>query len=89
VPELAGAVFKDLPADHPLAKKVGGVLIAGLQEGSPAWRYGLREGDVIVGVNREETPTVKRFVELVKQADRIIAMNVIRNGNALFIVIQR
>src|SRR5690606_16352841 len=37
--QLQGAVFRDAPA-------LEGVLVAEVESGSPAWRHGLREGDV-------------------------------------------
>lgn len=89
IPEFAGAVFRNLPADHPLRKSLEGVMVASVEPGSPAWRFGLRENDAIVAVNRRPVGSLDAFASAVKQADRVIAMNVIRHGASLFVVIER
>ena len=55
-PQLQGAVLRDL--DPGSGRKGGGVLVASVERGSPAWRVGLRDGDVIVAVNRAEVGSV-------------------------------
>ncbi|MFQ5619662.1 MAG: DegQ family serine endoprotease [Rhodospirillales bacterium] len=89
IPEFAGAVFRDIPSAHPLYGKVKGVLVINVELGSPAWRLGLRPEDIIVAVNRSAVETVDRFADAVKKAGSVIAMNVVREGNELFVVIER
>jgi Do/DeqQ family serine protease len=90
-PELAGAVFRDMPASHGSAHQgpERGIIVAKAAEGSPAWRYGLREGDLIAAVNRKSVPSLEDFASAVKSAGPVIAMNLVRDGGGLFIVIQR
>ncbi|MEK9724023.1 MAG: DegQ family serine endoprotease [Rhodospirillaceae bacterium] len=89
VPEFAGATFSDMPDDQKQARHVEGVAVAKVEAGSPAWRYGLRDDDVIVAVNRVRTPSVETFTETVKQAGKVLALNVLRGDADLFLVIQR
>ena len=89
IPEFAGAEFRDIPADHPLAKKLQGVLVASVEPGSPAWQSGLREKDAIIAVNRKPVPSLNEFSRIVKNAGSVIAMNVVRHGTSLFLVIER
>lgn len=89
VSEFAGAVFRDIPADHKLAKKQKGVLIASVERGSPAWQYGLRSDDVVVAVNRIEIASLSDFTLALERAKSVIALNVVRDGRGVFIVVQR
>jgi serine protease Do/serine protease DegQ len=88
VPQLQGAVIEDLDEKHPLFGKVAGVQISQLEPGSPAWRHGLRQNDLIVAVNRKAVTDVAEFRSVVKKRGGVLALNVIRGGMELFIVIQ-
>ncbi len=89
--QLSGAVFRDIKPGNPLYGQIEGVEVAEVERGSPAWRAGLREGDVILSVNREETTSVAQLKEALREAatgNRAIALNVARGGARLFIVIR-
>jgi serine protease Do/serine protease DegQ len=88
VPFLEGAVITNLDKDHGLFGKVEGVMVSRLEPGSPAWRHGLRLGDVIIGVNQEATPHVNAFQKAVEQNSKVLALNIIRGGTQLFLVMQ-
>ncbi len=87
VPQLAGATFENIQKGMPMFGKVEGVLVAKLESGSPAWRHGLREGDIIVAVNRQKIRSVDELGVALKKAERVIALNVLRGDLMLFIVI--
>jgi serine protease Do/serine protease DegQ len=87
-PRLAGATFADLGPEHPLHGKVKGALVAGVERGSPAARFGLRPGDVVVAVNRQPVRSAEEFVGAVKNAERVIALNLIRGDSQVFLMIQ-
>ena len=87
-PQLAGASFQNIEQGHPLFGKVEGVLVASIEQGSPAWRYGLREGDVVFGVNRARVHSLDEFGQAIEHADKVIALNVLRGNARLFIVIR-
>ncbi len=78
-PLLAGASFSTLP-DTP------GVVVGGIEPGSPAWQAGLRKGNVILSANRREVGSVADFADQVKDRRQLL-LNVQRGDTALFILI--
>ncbi len=56
-----------------------GVLVTGVEESSPAWRYGLRPGDLVVGANRRGVRNLGELGELAKRG-RPIVLQIYRNG---------
>ena len=59
-----------------------------VQRGSPAWRSGLRKGDVITSVNRQTVKGVPTFLKLVNGKDEPLLLRILRGSNAAFIVIK-
>lgn len=57
-------------------------------ERSPAASIGLREGDIIVGVNRKRVNNIKELAERITDKKDVIALNVKRGNSNLFIVIR-
>lgn len=47
-----------------------GVLITGVQNGSPAAQAGLKQGDVILKVNKQSVASVKEFEEILKKSKK-------------------
>ncbi len=82
---LAGASFKDVPAGGPNSGH--GVQVADVEQGSPAWQYGLRKGDVITDVNRQRIRNFQQFKEIVNSGAPVLALNVQRGDSTLFIVV--
>ena len=78
-PRLAGAAFR---------YTTNGVQVAGVDSGSPAWRAGLRSGDVIVAVNRLPVRGTRDLAAVVATQPRVLAMNISRGGRTLFLVVQ-
>ncbi len=56
-PSLAGASFANTDSDA----RVQGVLVRSVERGSPAYQVGLRAGDIIVSVNRDDISNVDEF----------------------------
>jgi S1-C subfamily serine protease len=65
----------------------GGVLVRGVQEGSPAAQAGLRANDLIVAVGRTPVAGTKAFREAAKGAN-VIVLNVRRGSSVLLIPIR-
>jgi len=78
---LQGAVFQDAPGR-------AGVLVAMVENNSPAWLHGLREGDVITAVNRKKVTTARELKTEIDNAGTIVALNILRGDTQLFIVVQ-
>jgi serine protease Do/serine protease DegQ len=65
----------------------GGVLVRGVQEGSPAAQAGLHANDLIVAVGRTPVANTKAFREAAKGAN-VIVLNVRRGSSVLLIPIR-
>lgn len=76
---LQGAEFQDVK---------GNVVIAAVEEGSAAARFGLRTGDVVVAVNRQPVSTVAELTAALREATGTIALDLLRGGMRLFVVIR-
>jgi Do/DeqQ family serine protease len=85
---LDGATFQDLDSSHPQYGRIEGVLVANVIANSQAWRYGLRQGDIILSVNREPVTNVAELSAIIDAKSGALALHVQRGSSKLFIVIQ-
>jgi S1-C subfamily serine protease len=76
-PRLNGVVLQNLSAADDLG---GGVLVAEVMINSSAYAYGLRSGDIIVGVNRVTVADIAELREAVRRDKRLLTLRVYRNG---------
>lgn len=83
---LRGARFQDL--DRNRFSGQTGVLVAEVQSHSPAWLHGLRDGDVIVAVNRKAVGSISELKAALKQAGPVILLDVVRDDTDIFIIVQ-
>jgi membrane-associated protease RseP (regulator of RpoE activity) len=70
---VAGARFKTLKEDSPLAEYFGvtsGLLVTELVENTPAHTAGLREGDVVLEVNGQSVASVSQLRKLLHATDK-------------------
>ncbi|MGS2721362.1 DegQ family serine endoprotease [Paraglaciecola aestuariivivens] len=65
-----------------------GVVISELQARSPAARIGLKDGDVIIAVNRKKVDTVMQLRSELEDAKGVIALNIKRGLTSLYLVIR-
>jgi Do/DeqQ family serine protease len=82
-PSLAGASFANTDRDAP----VQGVVVSSVERGSPAYQIGLRAGDIITSVNRNDISNVEEFTEAM-DGSRQAALFIKRNGEDILIVVQ-
>ena len=81
--KLAGAIIKEVGENNDRHLEVMSV-----EQGSPAWNAHLREGDIIISVNRVLVKTIEQFREIVNKNNNQILLNIQRGRNAMFILIQ-
>jgi serine protease Do/serine protease DegQ len=86
-PRLAGAQFSDLDPGHPLHGRVAGVRVGALERGSPAWSSGLREGDVVLSLNRRPVASIADLAGIDPGNGQLI-LNLQRGRRALFILVR-
>ena len=87
-PALQGAMVRDLEQGDPAYGRIQGVIVAEVEPDSPAARNGIRPGDVIVAVNRRRVRNAEDLEKAFEQAGQVLALNIVRGGGQLFIVIR-
>jgi serine protease Do/serine protease DegQ len=65
-----------------------GVEIVSVRVGSNAWEAGLRQGDIITSVNQRAVADLDEFAAEVKASPKRLLFNLIRDGSAMFLVVQ-
>jgi serine protease Do len=63
-------------------ERAGGVYVQNIQDGGPAARADVRNGDIIIGVDGERVRGVRHFVRLISEspAGRSVRMDILRNN---------
>jgi serine protease Do/serine protease DegQ len=80
---LAGATIEE--------KEKGGktyLVVTEVKQGSMAWNAHLREGDIILSVNRRPVTTLEELQRIINDKDAQILLNIQRGRTALFVLIQ-
>ena len=85
---LAGATIMEIPSDHPGFGRVRGVWVSAVAPGSAAARFGLRADDLITAVNRQPVASVVELTAALNRAAPPIALQVQREGRALFLIVR-
>ena len=81
VQELSGAAFRDVEKGG-LPGRNRAVLVTAVKPESPAFRHGLRAGDLIIGVNGRRVSSVQELAQMLK-ARGGVQLNVLRGDNVL------
>ena len=76
---LAGAVLEE---------SAGNVVVANVEPGSPAANAGLRTGDIIVAVNRQNVSSTAELTRILRDVQGTIALDLLRRGQRLLLVIR-
>ena len=87
-PKLEGVELSNLTGDHERFGTLSGVEVASIERDSHAWRSGLRQGDVVLSVNRRPVGSVEEFDAVTAELDGLLALRVQRGESRLFIMIR-
>ena len=60
--------FADIDRALPLFGAIKAAAVTTVEPGSPAWRNGLQQGDVVVAVNRRPVPDISELEDAIKKA---------------------
>ncbi len=78
----------ELAEQYDLRPQDRGVLVIGVEPGSPAEESGLREGDLIVEINRKPVQDLKRYREVLSKINKGSALLLVnRKGNRFFLTL--
>ena len=81
---LAGAeLTNSTDSDH-----VAGVKVSEVTKGSTAQRYGLKKGDIIIGLNRTRVKNLGQLRTLLEDKPNVLALNIQRGEQSLYLVIR-
>jgi serine protease Do/serine protease DegQ len=83
VQQLTGAVFQEVSKSG-LPGRNRAVLVTGVKPESPAYRHGLRAGDLIIGVNAQRVTSIKELTAALRRRGGV-QLNVLRGDNMLSI----
>jgi serine protease Do/serine protease DegQ len=86
-PRLAGALLTDIDETSPLYGRIEGVRVAEVEPGSPAWRNGIRKGDIIVSANRKPVTSVESLRQAIAGSPALL-LNIRRGNGALFLYLK-
>jgi Do/DeqQ family serine protease len=86
-PRLAGATFAPVDDSARGATTDRGIVVQALQPGSPAARAGLRQGDVILSVNRRPVTTMDAFRDAARAQGQLL-LHIRRGQCAMFLLLQ-
>lgn len=84
---FTGAQLSNIEEGHPYFGKIAGVILTNVEQGSPAWRAGLRKGDVITSANRRQVRNLDELMKAINSSPSLL-INVRRGNGALFLYLQ-
>jgi len=85
---FSGASLTDIPEDLELRGGSNGVYVANIERGSKAQRAGLRKGDIIRAVNREDVTDLDDFENAIDGEDGPFALSVERDGSKFYVAVR-
>ena len=62
--------------------------VVGIEPRSAAWQNGLRPGDIILGVNRKKTRSIKELTGMLRSIDGQIGLYILRGDSTIVIVVR-
>jgi Do/DeqQ family serine protease len=87
VPQLAGLRVAEVQPGMPMYGQVEGVIVTGVDRESPAFKNGLRGGDVIFGVNNSRVRSIKQFTEALRKAEQPLRLGLLRGDYRITLIV--
>ena len=87
-PAVEGAVFSNLPADHPLRGSLDGAVIISVDDRSPAAARGLRAGDLVIGANRVRIESIEQLRDIGQTSSGALVLNIQRGNSRLGLLLR-
>jgi len=87
-PRLGGAEFGMVEEDGSLADRVEQIQVVAIERNGPAWQAGLRQGDLVVSVNRLQVRNFDEFKQAAARSRRGLLLNIQRGEQAFFLLLQ-
>ena len=84
IPALQGASLSDGQAKN----GTKGVVISSVEKASPAAQIGLHKDDVIIGINRQQTPSIAELRKVLEAKPAVIALNVLRGNESIYLLLR-
>lgn len=81
---LARAELSNTDNSDPLS----GVKVTSVEKGSPADAYQLKEGDIIIGVNRTRVKNLGQFRAILEDKPNVLALNIQRGERTIYLVVR-
>ena len=80
-------MLEDIPPQQQTARG-GRVRVHTVERGSPAWRAGLRAGDVILAINGQVIQSMDQVADALRQSPRQLEMNLRRGDAEVYIAVR-
>lgn len=65
-----------------------GIQVTEVKPGSPAFRIGLKKGDIIVGVNQQKVNNIAELRKIMDSKPSVMALNIVRGDSTLYLLMQ-
>jgi len=88
IPQLAGARVANVERGMPMYGHVEGVVVTAVDPASAAFRNGLRQGDIVYGVNRTRVRSVEELIATMRGAEGPIRLSLLRGEYRISLVIR-
>ncbi|RCU49863.1 Do family serine endopeptidase [Corallincola holothuriorum] len=83
-PAFEGAVLRNSEDSD----KQPGVIVEKVAPRSPASQIGFKEGDIILGLNKQPVTNLKGLRQILEQQPSVLALNIQRNGQRMYLVVR-
>ena len=88
VPQLAGVRVSNIERGMPAFGMIEGAIITRIEPSSPGAKTGLRQGDVLYGVNRSRVRSVTELLAALRKAERPLQIFLLRGDTRLTLTLR-